>query len=241
MWPWIPAAVSALGSVGAAIFGGSASMKGQQQANQTNIDLAREQMAFQERMAHSAESFSERMSNTAVRRSIEDYRAAGLNPALAYEKGASSPVGVTAGGAQARVENVMKDAPQIASTALQLKSIAQEIENSKERRKDEKGVMNSQEKANMEAAAKTAKEIQLLGQTWKNNEDQQPHMTRTMAAEATLREKAIAGATNISDFEEMLAKNLKGGSATAQAIARAIQGFQALLKAPGGGITINRK
>lgn len=95
---------SALGFIGG--------QRGQADANRQNIELAREQMSFQERMAHSAQDFSERMSNTSVQRSMADYRAAGLNPALAYERSASAPAGVTAGGSQARVENTVASGPQ---------------------------------------------------------------------------------------------------------------------------------
>lgn len=86
---------------------------GGERANAANARMSREQMAFQERM-----------SNTSAQRAVRDYIAAGLNPALAYDRGASSP-----GGASAVIGNSLSGAM---SSALEAKTVLQNLKQSRE-------------------------------------------------------------------------------------------------------------
>lgn len=76
-------------SAGASIFGASST-------NATNRDIARENNEFNAAQAQLNRDYQTQMSNTAHQREVADLRAAGLNPLLSANTGASSPGGSSA-------------------------------------------------------------------------------------------------------------------------------------------------
>lgn len=104
-----------LGALIGGALGGLFGMKGQQDANKTNVEIANKQMDFQKEM-----------SNTAHQRQISDLKSAGLNPLLSATGGASSPPG-----AGTQVQNEagagIASAQQAAAIGLAIKKQKEEV------------------------------------------------------------------------------------------------------------------
>lgn len=98
------------GAAMASMAGSFVNAAAQRDANDKNVMMAREQMAFQERM-----------SNSAYQRTTEDMRKAGINPMLAYQQGgASTPTGASASIEAANFGDTLKEgvSSALATTAL---------------------------------------------------------------------------------------------------------------------------
>jgi hypothetical protein len=113
-----PLTSAALITSGATLVSGLIGDRGIASQNAANRDIAREQMAFQERM-----------SNTAHQREVADLKKAGLNPILSVNRtGASSPVGATAV-MQNQMANRSSSVKQAVTDALSTKLLKSQIEN----------------------------------------------------------------------------------------------------------------
>lgn len=176
----LPAALSLL-SVGGNIL-----------TNRQNRDIAREQMNFQERM-----------SSTAVQRSVEDYRKAGLNPALAYDRSASSP-----GGASTTIGDPIASGIGSATAAARARAELKVLAHTANK-EESQAQLNVAQRHNI--AQKS--EFELL---------QQPHDNRRAKAEADLTEYLRPGAKNTADLETMLGR-ASPGMATAKTAAEILK------------------
>lgn len=168
---------------------------GQMITNKQNRDTMREQMNFQERM-----------STTAVQRSVEDYRRAGLNPGLAYERSASSP-----GGASTTIGDVASAGVASAQRAREVRAAL---------------ALNKAQQYKTMQDADLAFEQKMEVQRQRNfNKTQEPATAAINAANAILQQHLIPAAANTAAFERRLGE-AKPGLASAKTLMEVLKLFR---------------
>lgn len=182
-----------VGSAIAGIFDGKSNRKATKQANQQNINLAREQMAFQERM-----------SNSAHQRAQQDLAKAGLNPILAANSAASVP-----SGASARVDAPHTDNQGALNSGLNSAISAAQLKLGIEKQREDIKLIRAQTQNSAASAANTAADTVLKSKGVPGAKMKASIMESLMSTVKPLLDGLRSSSKNVRDYETNGSKSEK--------------------------------